>query len=109
MVRKTVNEFEQRMYGMQSIPARLTEVSLDRRLEQAAPIKPQLDSTRRWRQRLSPKFRRVLSAGSLLFQVVGIAGYAGYFVSMHTLMRVVSGVLVAATWYAIYRIKGLSS
>jgi hypothetical protein len=50
--------------------------------------------------------RRVYSAGRLLFQVIGCAGYAGYFVSMHTFMRVLSGALMAGTWYAIYRIKG---
>ena len=61
---------------------------------------------RSWRELLSPRFRRAYSAGQLLFQVVGVAGYAGYFASMHTLMRLLSGVLMAGTWYAIYRIKG---
>ena len=61
---------------------------------------------RSWCERLSPKFRRACSAGQLLFQVVGAAGYAGYFASMHTLMRLLSGALMAGTWYAIYRIKG---
>jgi hypothetical protein len=42
----------------------------------------------------------------LLFQVVGVAGYAGYFASMHTFMRLLSGALMAGTWYVIYRIRG---
>ena len=36
----------------------------------------------------------------------GAAGYAGYFASMHTFLRVLSGTLMAGTWYVIYRIKG---
>jgi hypothetical protein len=90
------------------------ETSLDTRLEQAVPIKQQLDATRRWRGFRAwqawrkPDFRRAFSAGRLLFQVIGVAGYAGYFVSMHTLMRVFSGALMAGAWYAIYRIKGVA-
>ncbi len=84
-----------------------TAGSLEERLPQAILIREQLDRLGNWRERLSPGFQQVWSSGRLLFQVVGAAGYAGYFVSMHTLMRVVSGVLMAGTWYAIYRIKGL--
>ncbi len=86
-----------------AIEAERVEASFEERLAQA--IKKQLERMRGWRERLSPRFRRGYSAGRLLFQVVGVAGYAGYFVSMHTLMRLVSGALVAGTWYAIYRIK----
>ena len=80
--------------------------SLEERLEEALPLKEQLDRVRGWRERVLPDLRRVVSAGRLLFQVVGVAGYAGYFVGMHTLMRVVSGTLMAGVWYAIYRVKG---
>lgn len=89
------------------------ETSLETRLEQAAPIKQQLDAARAsrwsriWRGWRKPDFRRAYSAGRLLFQVVGVAGYAGYFVSMHALMRVFSGALMAGAWYAIYRIKSV--
>jgi hypothetical protein len=88
------------------------ETGLETRLEQAAPIKQQLDAARSWRgfrawgRWKKPDFRRAYSAGRLLFQVIGVAGYAGYFVSMHTLMRVFSGALMAGAWFAIYRIKG---
>lgn len=75
------------------------------RMERAIPIKEQFDTLRNWRERLSPKFRRASSAAKLLFQFVGAAGYAGYFASMHTFMRVLSGVLMAAAWFAIYKIK----
>ncbi len=106
MIRMTENGFEQRWQASRAIQAERGEVSLEERLEQATAIKEQLDSVRRWRERLSPQFRRACSAGQLLFQVVGLAGYAGYFASMHTLMRLLSGALMAGTWYAIYRIKG---
>ena len=106
MIRMTENGFEQRWQPSRAIQAERGEVSLGERLGQATPIQEQLDSVRRWRERLSPKFRRACSAGQLLFQVVGAAGYAGYFASMHTLMRLLSGALMAGTWYAIYRIKG---
>ncbi len=79
-------------------------MSIEEHLAQA--IKKQLDRVRGGRERLSPRFRRAYSAGRLLFQIVGAAGYAGYFASMHTLMRLVSGALMAGTWYLIYRIKG---
>jgi hypothetical protein len=82
------------------------ETSLETRLGQAAPIKRRLDAARAWRGWKKPDFRRAYSAGRLLFQVLGVAGYAGYFVSMHTLMRVFSGALMAGAWFAIYRIKG---
>jgi hypothetical protein len=88
------------------------ESDLETRLEQAAPIKQELDAARSWRRFHAwggwrkPDFRRAYSSGRLLFQVVGVAGYAGYFVSMHTLMRVFSGALIAGAWFAIYRIKG---
>jgi hypothetical protein len=85
-----------------------TAGSLEARLPQAIHIREQLDRVRSWQERLSPGFQRAFSSGKLLFQVVGAAGYAGYFVSMHALMRIVSGALMAGTWYAIYRIKGLT-
>jgi hypothetical protein len=73
--------------------------------EQVLPIKQRFDRVRRWRERLSPDFRRACSAGQLFFQIVGVAGYAGYFASMHTFMRLLSGALMAGAWYAIYKIK----
>ncbi len=121
MIGMTENEPEQRLQPLRAIPAErdavslravslreasLREVSLEERLEQAIPLKEQLDSLRSWRERLSPKFRRACSAWQLLFQVVGAAGYAGYFASMHAFMRLLSGTLMAGTWYLIYRIKG---
>ena len=106
MIGMTENGFEQRWQPSRAIPAEGGAASLGERLEQATPIKEQLDSVRSWRERLSPQFRRAFSAGQLLFQVVGAAGYAGYFASMHTLMRLLSGALMAGTWYVIYRIKG---
>jgi hypothetical protein len=103
----TENRFEQYLQPLPAVPAESGEVSLEERLEQAIPIiKRQLDRARSWRERLSPKFRRACSAGQLLFQVVGAAGYAGYFACMHTFMRLLSGALMAGTWYVIYRIKG---
>lgn len=103
-------------YASQSIEANMgavfpesqrTASSLEARLPQAIHIREQLDRVRSWPQRLSPRLQQVWSSGRLLFQVVGAAGYAGYFVSMHVFMRIVSGALMAGTWYAIYRIKGL--
>jgi hypothetical protein len=102
----TENRFEQYLQPLPAVQAERREVSLEERLEQAILIKEQLNRARRWREWLSPKFRRACSAGQLLFQVVGAAGYAGYFVSMHTFMRLLSGALMAGTWYVIYRIKG---
>ena len=104
MIGMTENGFEPRLQPSRTIQAERGEVSLEERFERATQIKEQLDSVR---ERLSPKFRRACSAGQLLFQVVGAAGYAGYFASMHTLMRLLSGALMAGTWYAIYRIKGV--
>ncbi len=106
MIPTTENGFEQRSQPSRAIQAERGEVSFEERLEQAMLIKEQLDRVRGWRERLSPKFRRACSAGQLLFQVVGAAGYAGYFASMHTFMRLVSAALMAGTWYVIYRIKG---
>ena len=106
MIRMTENGFEQRLQPSPAIQAERGRVSLEERLEPATPIKQLPDNVRSWRERLSPEFRRACSAGQLLFQVVGAAGYAGYFASMHTLMRLLSGALMAGTWYAIYRIKG---
>ncbi len=111
MIQMTGNGFEVRSQTPPAIPAERSGTSFDERLEQTVPItvpiKEQLGPLRSWRERLSPSdFRRACSAGRLLFQVVGCAGYAGYFVSMHTFMRVLSGALMAGTWYAIYRIKG---
>ena len=105
MIGMTENGFEQGLQAPRAIQQR-GEVSLEQRFEQATQIKEQLDSVRSWCGRPLPKFRRACSAGQLLFQVVGAAGYAGYFASMHTLMRLLSGALMAGTWYAIYRIKG---
>ena len=105
MIGMTENGFEPRLQPSRTIQAERGEVSLEERFERATQIKEQLDSLRSWRERLSPKFRRAGSAGRLLFQIVGAAGYAGYFASMHTLMRVLSGALMAGTWYAIYKIK----
>jgi len=85
--------------------AKRAEIDLKKRPEQAVPIKQRLQSARNLPQRWSPDLLRARSAGRLLFQVVGIAGYAGYFASMHTLMRVFSSVLLAGAWYAIYRVK----
>jgi hypothetical protein len=111
MIRMTGNGIEQRLQPSPAIPAERSGTSFDERIEQTVPItvpiKEQLERVRSWRERLSrPDLRRVCSAGRLLFQVVGFAGYAGYFVSMHTFMRLLSGALMAGTWYAIYRIKG---
>ena len=101
----TGNEFDPRFDPSPTTRTDFDRISLEDRLGQAAAIREQLDSLRAWKARLSPKLGRAWSAGRLLFQVVGAAGYAGYFVSMHTLMRVVSGALMAGTWYAIYRFK----
>ena len=103
MIPRTENGFEPRWQSARAIQTGPREMSLDERVEQAAVIKEQLDRLRSWR---SPKFRRAYSAGQLLFQVIGAAGYAGYFASMHTLMRLFSGALMAGTWYVIYRVKG---
>ncbi|MGO9074793.1 MAG: hypothetical protein ACLQEI_11630 [Terriglobales bacterium] len=100
----TENGLEQGLPPTPVIEVERGEVSFEERLAQA--VKERLDRVRSWRERLSPRFRRACSAGQLLFQVVGVAGYAGYFASMHTLMRFVSGALMAGTWYVIYRIKG---
>jgi len=105
MIPTTENGFEQRFPPSRAILAERGKVSYEERLEQATQIQKQLDSLRSWRERLSPKFRRAGSAGRLLFQIVGAAGYAGYSASMHTLMRLFSGALMAGTWYAIYKIK----
>jgi hypothetical protein len=88
-----------------AIPAERGELSLEESLEQASSITQQFKSGRSWREGLSPNFCRACSAGQLLFQIVGVAGYAGYFASMHTFMRLFSGALMAGTWYAIYKIK----
>ena len=75
-------------------------------LEKAIALRQRLENLRGWGVRLSARSRRICSSGQLLFQVVGIAGFAGYFVAMHWLMRLFSGVLMGATWYGIYKIKG---
>ncbi|MGH9641533.1 MAG: hypothetical protein ACRD3Q_03835 [Terriglobales bacterium] len=92
-------------HAFRSMPMERSTMALDYQLERAIPLKELLDSMRGWHKRLSPRFGRACSAGKLLFQVIGIAGYAGYFASMHALMRVASGALVAGTWYAIYKMK----
>ena len=85
------------------------ELTLDERLALALPIKQQLDRLLSWRERVSPevrqKVRRGYSAACLLFQFVGLAGYAGYFASMHTFMRLFSGALMLGGWYAIFWLK----
>ena len=76
------------------------------RLRLAVPgLRRVRECARGWVDRMPAEFRRACSAGRLLFQVVGVAGYAGYFASMHTLMRVVSLGLVAGAWYSVYWIK----
>jgi hypothetical protein len=96
--------FEQPLQPSHAIPAERGEVSLEERFQQAT--QNLFNRARSWREWLSPRFRRACSAGQLLFQVVGVAGYAGYFASMHTFMRLLSGALMAGTWYVIYRIRG---
>jgi len=105
MIPTTENGFEQPLQPARAMEAERGEVSFEERL--AAAIQKQLDRVRGWREWLSPRVRRAYSAGQLLFQVVGVAGYAGYFASMHTLMRFVSGALMGGTWYVIYRIREL--
>ena len=100
------NGFNLQSHPSPAIHAEHRALSLEKGLEQAIPIKEQLDTFRSWREGLSPRFRRACSAGQLLFQVVGVAGYAGYFASMHTFLRLLSGSLMAVTWYLIYRVKG---
>ncbi len=108
LIRMTENELDQRLLPSQALPAERDKVSLEDGLEQGILFKEQLDALRGWRERLSPKCRRAWSAGQLLLQLIGAAGYAGYFAGMHTFMRVVSGSLMAGAWYAIYRVKGTS-
>jgi hypothetical protein len=102
----TENGFEQPLRQSPVIPANRREIGLWEGLEQAIPIKEQFERLGSWRERLSPKLSRASSAAKLLLQFVGAAGYAGYFASMHTFMRVLSGVLMAGAWYAIYKITG---
>jgi hypothetical protein len=105
MMRMTENGYERPSPHSRAIQTEGLDVCLDRR-EQATAFKKQIDSVRSWHERMSPKFRRACSAGQLLFQVVGIAGYAGYFASMHTFLRLFSSALMAAAWYVIYRVRG---
>ena len=100
------NEFERRLLWRPAIRPRTIETTVGTYLEPAVANKQQPKSEHGWRKRVSPDFGRAYSAGRLLFQVVGVTGYAGYFVSMHTLMRVFSATLMAGAWYAIFRIKG---
>jgi hypothetical protein len=102
----TENELNPRLQPAQSVPTEHAKVSFEDGLEQGTLFREQMDALRGWRERLSPKCRRAWSAGQLLLQLVGAAGYAGYFAGMHTFMRVVSGSLMAGAWYAIYRVKG---
>jgi hypothetical protein len=106
IVHMTENELDQRLQPSQSILTEPSKLGFEDGLEQGILFKEQLDILRSWRERLSPKCRCAWSAGQLLLQLVGAAGYAGYFAAMHTFMRVVSGSLMAGAWYAIYRIKG---
>ena len=96
--------FQQRLRSLPAIQAERGELRPER-VERPAPNHRHFENARSWREGLSPDFRRACSAGQLLFQVVGVAGYAGYFASMHTFMRLLSGALMAGTWYAIYKIK----
>lgn len=106
MIRMTGNGFEVRSQPSPALPDERRGANFEGRFA-PTPTKELLERVPTWRERLSPSdFRRAYSAGRLLFQVVGCAGYAGYFVSMHTFMRVLSGGLMAGTWYAIYRVKG---
>ena len=105
MIRMTENGFEQPSRPSPAIPANPREIGLWDSLEQAIPIKEQFDRVRSWRERLSPKLSRASSAAKLLLQFVGAAGYAGYFAAMHTFMRVLSGLLMAGAWYAIYKLQ----
>jgi len=102
----TETELDQRLQPSQSILRERGKVNFEDGLEQGILFREQLDALRGWRERLSPKCRRAWSAGQLLLQLVGAAGYAGYFAGMHTFMPVVSGSLMAGAWYAIYRVKG---
>jgi hypothetical protein len=106
IIRMAENELDQRLQPSESVLADRGKVSFGDGLEQGILFREQLDALRGWRERVSPKCRRAWAAGQLLLQLVGAAGYAGYFSSMHTFMRVVSGSLMAGAWYAIYRIKG---
>ena len=105
MIPISETRFQQRLRPFPAIPAERGELRREGRLEQALPVDGHFESVRSWREGRSPDFRRACSAGQLLFQVVGVAGYAGYFASMHTFMRLLSGALMAGTWYAIYKIK----
>ncbi|MGA3089585.1 MAG: hypothetical protein ABSD75_13295 [Terriglobales bacterium] len=102
----TENGFDERTQPLRINQAERGAVSLGGHREQATPIQEPLDRVRAWHERLSPKFHRACSAGRLLLQVIGAAGYAGYFATMHTFMRLLSGALMAGTWYVIYRIQG---
>jgi hypothetical protein len=105
-MRMTENGFERPSPHSRTIQTEGLDLCLGDRREQAAAFREQIDSVRSWHERVSPKFRRACSAGQLLFQVVGIAGYAGYFASMHTFLRLFSSALMAAAWYVIYRVRG---
>lgn len=102
-IRMSENGFEQPLRLSPVIPAKPREIGPWASLEQAIPMKEQFDRLRSWL--LSPRLSRAGSAARLLFQFVGIAGYAGYFASMHTFMRVLSGAMMAGAWFAIYKIK----
>lgn len=106
IINMTGNELDQRLQPSPSILTDRGKVSFEDGLEEGILFREQLDALRGWRERLSPKWRRAWSAGQLLLQLVGAAGYAGYFAGMHTFMRVISGSLMAGAWYAIYRVKG---
>ena len=99
------SEFEQRLRAWEIVPSGNDDLTLGDRLKQAVPLKQQLDAARGWQEEFRPKIQRGWAAGRLLFQFIGLAGYAGYFMSMHALMRIVSGALLGGTWYAIYRMK----
>jgi len=105
MLRTPVNGLDPSLPPPLPIPVNPVELSLDNRLAPALPSKQQLDGVLSWRERLSPDVRRGYSAACLLFQLVGFAGYAGYFVAMHSLMRCISSALMLAGWYGIFWLK----
>ena len=76
MIPISETRFQQRLRPFPAIPAERGELRREGRLEQALPVDGHFESVRSWREGRSPDFRRACSAGQLLFQVVGIAGYA---------------------------------
>ena len=102
MLRASANEFANALHALST---QRSGMAAEAQFERALPLKDVIERYRAWRPNLPTRFRRVLSAGRLLFQFIGFAGYAGYFASMHSLMRISSAALLAGTWYAIYKMK----